>query len=350
MFRTRGVLSGFLQGLKFGTSKNDFFTSLWNKPQTRDERVKEYVPEVMEESLEEQRAVLEENTSRDVIVELGNKILVAIENKSPTPSIAPNLNLLLSEYDAKDIITQRPLSYLLYPNSSAIAAGEQPHELVAGFVDHFRALIEEVERNGCTAKRQSETTSSMENKKLPSASASVAQEPNAAALSSSKTDPTVIVASREEYEPMDITMFVKVSSGMALANFHCADLRNAIRCVDAGIAHVVDPKRLGGLLALKAGFLVHQKKYEEAVQCAQQSIEASGNQQGFLQGAYALRMLHRYEEAVALLEQGCQEHPMNTQLSLQLEAVKNDVKLALPPSSSEKSLSGKKSADPLLES
>lgn len=301
---------GFLQGGSFGKDGTNFFTSLWNKPETRDERVKEYVPEVLEESLQEQRAVLRERTSRDAIVELGHKILHEMENKSPTPSIAPHLSKLLKEYGAKDLIAQRPLSYLLYPTSSVLSGGEQPHELVSGFSDNFRTLIEEVERNGCSARREA-----------PAA----ATEKHAPSPASGE----VVMASKEEYEPMDITMFIKVASGMALANAHCNDFRNAVRCVDAGIAHAIDGERLGGLLGLKAGLLVHQRRYDEAAETAKRAVEVAGNVQGFLHGAYALRMLRRYEEAVALLEKGVEEHPMNTQLANQLEAVRKSVRLSL---------------------
>lgn len=307
-----------LQGSPFG-AKSNFFTSLWNKPETKDERVKEYVPEVLEESLQEQRAVLQESTSRDVIVELGHKVLLEIENKSPTPSIAPHLNKLLREYGAKDIIAQRPLSYLLYPSSSALSGGEQPHELVANFSDNFRTLVEEVERNGCSARtvdagaaNPAEITDGTRDAEAPAADAH-----------------GVVMAGKGEYEPMDVTMFIKVASGMALANMHCNDLRNAVRCTDAGIAHAVDQQRLGGLLALRAGLLVHQKKYDEAAETARLAIDASGNLQGYLHGAYALRMLRRPEELVALLERGAEEHPMNTQLADQLETAQKAASLVL---------------------
>ena len=57
---SRVVRQSWGNPLKNGTS---MFTNLWSKPETKDERVKEYVPEVIEESLIEQRAVLNESTS-----------------------------------------------------------------------------------------------------------------------------------------------------------------------------------------------------------------------------------------------------------------------------------------------
>lgn len=371
MFRRSRLVAGFLPQLKLGANKTDFFTSLWNKPQTRDERIKEYVPEVLEESLEEQRAVLEESTSRDVIVELGNKILQEIDNKSPTPSIAPHLTKLLEEYGVKDVIAQRPLSYLLYPNSSVMAAGEQPNELVSEFADNFRAMIEEVEQNGCSVKPPhtpvapivapaEEAEAKEEAKKQTAAAATVKtmSEEGAASSATTTTKPDenethagtgkpnkkagdVIMASKEEYEPMDITMFVKVAAGMAMANLHCNDLRNAVRCVDAGIAHAKEASRLGGLHALKAGILVRQKKYDDALTSAMDAVAASENAQGYLQGAYALRQLHRVEEAIQLLEQGREAHPMNTQFEAQIAALKKDVKPALPASAGAATALGK---------
>ncbi|CBZ38201.1 hypothetical protein, conserved [Leishmania donovani] len=370
MFKASGTLAALLPSLRFGVNKTDFFTSLWSKPQTRDERVKEYVPEVLEESFEQQRAVLEESTSRDIIVELGNKILQEIDSKSPTPSIAPHLNKLLLEYGVKDVIAQRPLSYLLYPNSSALSAGEQAHELVSSFPDNFRAMIEEVERNGCSAKTAVHASAAPE-VHVPKAASSVAavgheatssvQVADGTSASGEEVAPTepggrtpgdseasspsqqradgVIMASKDEYEPMDITMFVKVAAGMAMANLHCGDMRNAVRCVDAGISHAKEASRLGGLLALKAGLLVRQKKFAEAAECAKLAVEASGNVQGYLHGAYALHKLNRPEEAVALLERGREDHPMNTQFEAQIEAIQRELKLALPASSSSSSAS-----------
>ncbi|EAN88422.1 hypothetical protein ECC02_001408 [Trypanosoma cruzi] len=326
MRRTLRFRAGFLQNLNSG--RNNFFTSLWNKPQTRDERVKEYVPEVLAESLEEQRAVLEENTSRDVIVELGHKVLREIENKSPTPSIAPHLNKIIQEYGSKDLIAQRPLSYLLYPSSTLIG-GQLPNELVANFSDNLRSLVEEVERNGCSARHKSvkgekkdkDKTKKEENVSHETSSSGA----NGENLSSALKSGPVVMASKEEHEPMDITLFVRVISAMALANVQHGDWNNAVRCVDVAIAHVVEQSRLGGLLGMKAGILVYQKKYEEAVECANLAVEASGNIQGYIHGAFALRILKRPAEAVQLLERGREQHPMNTQLLAQMEGAQKDL-------------------------
>ncbi|ESL06771.1 hypothetical protein TRSC58_05551 [Trypanosoma rangeli SC58] len=320
--------SGFLQNLNSG--KNGFFTSLWNKPQTRDERIKEYVPEVIAESLEEQRAVLEESTSRDVIVELGHKVLREIENKSPTPSIAPHLNKILQEYGFKDLIAQRPLSYLLYP-SSTLSGGQRPNELVANFTDNFRGLVEEVERHGCSArirptkndKNDKETTKEEGGEEAPHGNSNAVTN-GKSSLAALKSGP-VIMASKEDHEPMDVTLFVRVLSAMALANVQHGDWNNAIRCVDVALAHVKDQSRLGGLLGMKAGILVYQKKYKEAVEYANLAVEASGNIQGFIHGAFALRILERPEEAVALLEKGREQHPMNTQLLAQMEGAQKEL-------------------------
>ncbi|ORC92172.1 uncharacterized protein TM35_000043860 [Trypanosoma theileri] len=324
MRRTLRVGAGFIQALN--TGKTNFFTSLWNKPQTRDERIKEYVPEVIDESLREQRAVLAETTSRDVIVELGHKVLREIENKSPTPSIAPHLNKILLEYGSKDIISQRPLSYLLYP-SSMIGGGQPSHELVTNFIDNFRSLVEEVERNGCSTRsnslqKEEKHKSEDKSEKTPEDGESKINTGNL--VDNEKSGP-VIMTSKEEHEPMDVTLFIRVVSAMALANVQHGDWSNAIRCVDAGISHVIDQSRLGGLLGMKAGILVHQKKYKEAVECANLAVEASGNIQGYIHGAFALRMLKKPQEAVHLLEKGREDHPMNMQIVGQMEELQKEI-------------------------
>ncbi|KEG15192.1 hypothetical protein DQ04_00151110 [Trypanosoma grayi] len=328
MRQTLKVCAGFLQNINSG--KNNFFTSLWNKPRTRDERIKEYVPEVIDESLQEQRAVLEESTSRDVIVDLGHKVLSEIENKSPTPSIAPHLNKILQEYGSKDVIAQRTLSYLLYP-SSTMSGGQQLHELVANFADNFRSLVDEVEKNGCSVRSKAEksrTDNGGEEKRAEAPHDDPTRGTDTATMLSSsvatsKSGP-VIMASREEHEPMDITLFIRVMSAMALANVQYGDLNNAVRCVDLAISHVVEQSRLGGLLGMKAGILVHQKKYTEALECANLAVEASGNIQGYIHGAFALRMLKKPAEAVHLLEKGRDDHPMNTQIVVYIEEAQSE--------------------------
>lgn len=326
--RTLRKRGGFFQNFK--SDKNNFFTSLWNKPQTRDERVKSYVPEVIEESLQEQRAVLQENTARDVVVELGYKILREIENKRPTPSIAPHLDKILQEYECKDLIAQRPLSYLLYPCSS-MSGGHQPHELVSNFTENFRELVEEVERSGCSlrvGKRAniSKTTRGEATLENVSDHAATLQEASSDDKPSdtSKSGPVIMVA-KEEHEPMDVTLFIRVVSAMALANVQNGDLSSAVRCVDVCLDYVVEPSRHGGLLGMKAGILVHQRKFEEAVQCANEAVQVSGNIQGYIHGAFALRMLNRLKEVVQLLEKGREDHPMNTQIVELIEEARKDL-------------------------
>lgn len=322
----------FLQSLQgLGRRKTEFFTGLWNKPETRDERVKEYVPEVLEESLAEQRALLEESTSRDVIVELGHKILLEMENKSPTPSIAPHMSKLLKVYGAKDIIAQRPLSYLLYPSSNMLSSGgEPPHELIGGFGENFRQLVEQVEQNGCSIRKAAvEDEAAAATPQIAASTKKAADEPNAEESDSVKKSGKVGMTPSDMSEPVDITMFVKVASGMALANLQCGDVRSAVRCVDAGLAHAQDHGRIGGLLSLRAGLLVRQKKYAEAAECAKLAVEASSNIQGYLHGAYALKMLDQPEALVEFLESACADYPADTGLSKQLETAKKELKMRL---------------------
>nr|CCD17713.1 unnamed protein product [Trypanosoma congolense IL3000] len=308
--------AGFLQNLK--PEKNNFFTNLWNKPRTRDESIKSYVPDVIEEGLREQRAVLQENTARDVVVELGYKVLSEIECKRPTPSIAPHLNKILTQYGYKDLIAQRPLSYLLYP-CSTINTGHQPHELVLNFTENFRSFVEEVERNGCSLRNKNQNK---EEQTAESGKVSTVPTPDvngADAIPSDMTSDTlksgpVIMASADKHEPMGVTLFIRILSGMSIANVQSGDLASAVRCVDAGLEYVVEPSRRGALLGMKSGILVRQRKYEEAVECAMEAVQVSGNIQGYIQGAFAMHMLHRLEEAVKFLERGREDHPMNTQL------------------------------------
>jgi tetratricopeptide (TPR) repeat protein len=306
--------------LKNGAS---MFTNLWSKPNTKDERVKEYVPEVIEESLTEQRAVLNESTSRDRIVESGYRLLQEVENKSPTPSIAPHMQTLLLEFGApKDLIGQRALSQLLYPSvapTPAVAA-LQAHELVSGFLENCKRLVEHVEVHGSSVKARRATSEGEETKK-ESERTSSNEEPD--------EGNRVVMAKPDEVEPLDITMFAKVTAAMALANLHTGDLNQAMACCDAALRHAVDPKRIGGLHGMRAGIYNKMKKYELAAEAARLSIEASDNVQGYLQGAAALRQLKRDQEVVALLEQGKEAHPSNEVVGQQLLAVKKDLKLAL---------------------
>lgn len=287
-----------------------FLGNLWNKPLTRDEQVKDYVPEVLEEALAEQRAVLAESTSRDVIVELGHKILKEIENKAATPSIAPHLAKIMSQYGGKDLISQRALSYLLYPSSSV--THQQPHDLVVNFHENFQKLIETVEREGSSstpAPGKEASTSSVN---------STAKD--AAADNTQQSSPS---------EHSDIPLFAKVTAGMAMANVQCNDNKSALNCCDVALLHTKDATRKGGLLAMKAGILNRLGKFDDAAQAAKLAIEASNNPQGYIQGAAALKRLNKPEEVIGLLEKGHESHPENDVLNAQLEDVKKHQKIAL---------------------
>lgn len=326
---SRGSWSPLAQG-------KDLFHGLWSKPETKDERVKEYVPEVLEESLTEQRRVLAEGSTRDVIVDAGHKILALLDNKAPTPSITPHLNKILEAFETKELIGQRALSQLLYPTavnaSTALGAGSAtPNELVSGFAENFKSLVEYVEQNGRTATPVPPGSSNASNSDAAEGEAAAPSEPDTEVVSktSSKAG-SIIMASRQEVEPLDATLFVKLSAGMALANLGTGDLGHASKCVDAGLKYAIDPKRIGGLYGMKAGILNRQKKFEEAADAARLAIEASDNIQGYLQGVASLRALKRPEETVALLEQAREAHPQNTLVSDLLLEVKKTVKLSLP--------------------
>lgn len=317
------------------------FTSLWKKPETRDERVKEYVPEVLEESLTEQRRVLAEGSSRDVIVDSGHRILGLLENKAPTPSIVPHLNRILEAFEAKELIGQRALSQLLYPiaiNASTAmgAASATPNELITAFPENFKSLIEYVEQNGRTATPVMQPKGNEpEAGDADTQAATDRPEVGETETTTSLKSGAVIMSPRSEVEPLDATLFVKLSAGMALANIGTGDLVHALKCVDAGLRFAVDPKRIGGLYGMKAGVLNRQKRFEEAADAARLAIEASDNIQGYLQGVASLRALKRSEETVALLEQAREAHPKNTQIAELLVEVKKHMKLSLPAAASD---------------
>jgi tetratricopeptide (TPR) repeat protein len=313
------------------TAGKELFTNLWSKPETRDERVKEYVPEVLEESLTEQRRVLAEGSSRDVIVDSGHKILALLDNKAPTPSITPHLEKILAAFETKELIGQRALSQLLYPTainaSTALGAGSAtPNELVSGFAENFKSLVEYVEQNGRTATPVQPKADTVAPEAPPSTEGA---EESTTPTSSSKFG-DIITAPRHEVESLDATLFVKLSAGMALANIGTGDLVHASKCVDAGLKYAIDPKRIGGLYGMKAGILNRQRRFEEAANAARLAIEASDNIQGYLQGAASLKALNRSEEIVALLEQAREAHPQNVVVSDLLIQVKKTVKLSLP--------------------
>lgn len=315
MRSTRIVVGkGFLQSLKKG--KESFFTSLWNSPETRDNRVKQYVPEVLEESILEEKAVRLENRSRDCVVELGHKIIQEIEKKSPISRISPHLSKLMKEYGDGDIIRQRPLSYLVYPNSSVTSSNaEASHELVLSFADNFKEMIESVERDGWSV-----TTSS--NSETPALSSNINDDngllENAdGGETSENNSENLTEVINKNYEPTDVSLFVKVAAGMALANINCADLVNAHKCVDIALRHAKNPERIGGLYGMKAGIFIRQKKYDDAIAASSQSVQISNNLQGFLQGAYALRQLGQLEKEIQLLQLAKESHPMNQQIAAQ---------------------------------
>ena len=331
----------------WGIAKNAMF-GLWNKPETKDSRVKEYIPEVLEESLAEQRAVLEETTSRDVIVELGHKVLRAIENKAPTPAIAPNLNTILKEFGASELINQRALSYLLYPSSGQGAHGSQQlPELVTSWADNFRAFVAHIEEAGSSVHiKQLETEEAAKLTAGDGDAAAATEKKEAAPASSSSTTPAnaeveggapapkpkkpvAIGAASADAEAFDVSMLAKMSAGMALANIHCKDNSNALKCVDFALEHSTDATRRGGLYGMKAGILNKLRRYDEASEAAGLAIEASDNIQGYLQGAAALRLLKKDVELVALLERGTQAHPAQLTLSDQLETQKKTMGLAI---------------------
>lgn len=346
MFVCRVYRKGFFQ--KLSESKTNFFTSLWNKPVTRDERIKGYIPEVLEESLVEEKAIQLDQNSRDIIVELGHKVVVEIEKKSPTSRIAPYLNKILKEYGTTDVIRQRPLSYLIYPTSSVLSPSpDSCHELVLSFADNFREMIEEIERSGCsirllpkvnedkgksekTAPGESDMDSLTEAKSVLRNGEAMKEEKNLAMELRTGTNVEQDIkneipeenissssgtfSSEGSHEPPDLTLFVKIMSGMALANISCSDFKNAVKCVDTALLHAKDTQRIGGLYGMKAGILVRLKKFEEAATAAKKAIEVSHNLQGFLQGAYALHQLNRIDEELELLEQGKDSHPMNQQI------------------------------------
>lgn len=285
---------------------------LFFKPETRDEKIKEYVPEVLEESLASQKAVLSaEETQRDKIVAEGQKILRELENKAPIPSIFPSMVALLKLYGVKDhSVSQRALNYLLYPASATMAGGNNsniPHELVGGFQDNFKAMIDKVEAEGTV---------------LIGAPTPAPAQGAAAAPAAPAKPPTS--------EPPELTYWIKCMSGMCLANVHIGDLPNAVNCCDGALLHAIDDNRKGGVLALKAGVLNKLQRYEEAAQCAMLAIEASSrNPQGYLQGAAALRALKKDDEAIAMLEAGTVAAPASEALAKQLEVVKKTATLSL---------------------
>lgn len=289
-----------------GAQRSKSWNELFFKPETRDERVKDYVPEVLEESLAEQRAVLaHKQTTRDLLVEHGQKVLKELENKAPTPTIYPALTKMLKLYGKEHLITQRALNYLLYPTANA-AFQAQPNELVAAFGDNFRNYVESIEQGGSSVHEAAEQ------KKL---------------LGRGGSDDDAPAAAAPVTEATDVTYYVKCVAAMSLANLQMGDKATALRCADAALEHVVDPTRKGGVLAMKAGILNQLGKPTEALEAAQLAIAASGNVQGYLQASASLKLLKRSDEAVALLEAGATQHPANVLLSASLETIQKALPL-----------------------
>ena len=312
---------------------------LFFKPQTRDERVKDYVPEVLEESLAAQRAVLaKENTERDLIVEHGQKMLKDLENKAPVTNMFGSFQALLKLYKKENLVTQRAMHLLMYPSSTQVGTVTQAAvpELVSSFGENFRAFIDTVEQNGSYVHDVKWKAAAAAAAAAPAiaigdgASADAKQlEAGAAGLEvgsgggDATTNATTTaegqianedepVAPAAETEPLDITLYIKCLAGMSMANARLNDTTTAIKCADAALEHAMDPNRKGGVLALKAGLLVQAKKYIEAAETAQLAIAcAPNNAQGYLQGATAMRLMGKGDEAVELLKLGALTLPNN---------------------------------------
>ena len=313
---------------------------LFFKPQTRDERVKDYIPEVLEESLAAQRAVLaKENTERDLIVEYGQKMLKDLENKAPVTNMFPAFVSLMKLYKKDNLVSQRAMHLLMYPGSTQHGTMNQQAlpELVTSFSENLRTFVDTVEQNGSfvhdvkwkNGNNQKQNSAAL----LTEGGKSSAKNNNkiAGELEEGKTteaentsneeaeldSPTAI---SEEAEPMDVTLYVKCLAGMSMANARINDYISAVKCCDAALEHAMDPNRKGGVYALKAGLQVQQKKLLDAVQTAHLAIECSPqNPQGYLHGSAALRMLGRYDEAVKMLELAAETMPGNDSIAGMLE-------------------------------
>ena len=333
-------------------SQNDkrSWKELFWKPETRDERIKQFVPEVLEESLAAQKSVLSaEQNQRDRIVEAGHKVLKELENKAPIPTLYPSLLNILKLYGVADrVVSQRALNYLLYPSSSSFA-GHVPHELVGGFQDNFKHLIDHVEVNGSAATSRIEALRAEQAAAKADAKSKAEEKASADAIDfpSDATPTTTAVSGTTDggvadpkkdngtvghsgAEDPEVTYFVKCVAGMGLANVHIGDFANAVSCVDAALTHAVDDNRRAGLLALKAGVLNKMKRYDEAIAAAQLCVAANPmNSQGYLQGAAALRLSKRDDEAVAFLESGSLNCAGNELVRATLEATKKVATLSL---------------------
>jgi tetratricopeptide (TPR) repeat protein len=306
---------------------------LFFKPQTRDERVKDYVPEVLEESLAAQRAVLaKENTERDLIVEYGQKMLKDLENRAPVTNMFPVFNSLLKLYKKENLVSQRSMHLLMYPGSTQHGTVNQQAlpELVQSFSENLRTFIDTVEQNGSYVhdvkwkKDNSKKSNDKTTKQLGEGSHNnnkvAGQLEDGTKKKEAEVDDDSPTALSEEAEPMDITLYVKCLAGMSMANARIHDYPSAIKCCDAALEHAMDPNRKGGVYALKAGLLVQSKKFLEAVETARLAIDcAPQNPQGYLHGSTAYRLMGKYEEAVELLKLGSENMPGNDSITALLE-------------------------------
>lgn len=353
------MTGGFMSDQEEKATKKGW-KDLFFKPKTRDERVKDYIPEVLEESLAAQRAVLaHQNTERDLIVEHGQKMLKDLENKAPVTNMFSAFVALFKLYKQENLVSQRAMHLLMYPGSTQVGAVSQQAmpELVNSFAENLRNFIDTVEQKGsyvhdvkwksskkqqqqqqlegkspiqleaaaaATAEGKSETKQDGEMNGQQQQQAVVdengqpaAEKPKSQFQQENIEEPA---AAPEEAEPLDVTLYVKCLAGMSMANARLNDTKTALRCCDAALEHVMDPNRKGGVFAMKAGLLVQSKKYIEAANAARMAIEcAPNNAQGYLQGASALRLAGRPHEAVDLLKLGLENMPKNAAVAALLE-------------------------------
>lgn len=322
-FRLVGM-SGAFQSFDDERGQKKGWKDLFFKPQTRDERVKDYIPEVLEESLAAQRAVLaKENTERDLIVEYGQKMLKDLENKAPVTNMFPSFVALLKLYKKENLVSQRSMHLLMYPGSTQHGTVNQQGlpELVSSFSENLRAFIDTVEQNGSyvhdvkwNKKNAAKQLGEGSDKKI------AGQLEAGSSKNSAVVDDDSPVALADETEPSDITLYVKCLAGMSMANARINDHVSAIRCCDAALEHAMDPSRKGGVYALKAGLLVQQKKFLEAAETAKLAIDcAPQNPQGYLHGSTALRLMGKPDDAVEMLKLAAETMPGNDSIAALLE-------------------------------
>ncbi len=325
-FLLMGMTGAFQSNEEERASKKGW-KDLFFKPQTRDERVKDYIPEVLEESLAAQRAVLaKENTERDLIVEYGQKMLKDLENKAPVTNMFPAYVSLMKLYKKENLLSQRAMHLLMYPGSTQHGTVNQTAvpELVSSFSENLRAFIDTVEQNGSYVHdvkwKKNPPSSQKQLLGEGKEKQQLLEEGNNNNNNDNVVDTDSPTARSDETEPMDVTLYVKCLAGMSMANARINDYVSAVRCCDAAIEHAMDPNRKGGVFALKAGLLVQQKKYLEAAETAKLAIDCSPqNPQGYLQGATALRFLGKLDDAVQILKLGAETMPGNESVAALLQ-------------------------------